>query len=369
MKILLVEDDLDTQGEISDLLNSLGHHSVDSGCAEEALQYIRSADPVDLILFDINMPGTSGLDMIKEIREDVSLGGEFLPAICMTGSRDVDLVVDLMRTGINDLLFKPLRPECVESSLSKVEMEISRLKSKESETKALNNKLDEREKLLQALAHELSESQSDSLFCLAYAAEHKDLCASAHLTRISEYARRMGELLGWSEERCSNLALAAPLHDVGKIGIPDRILRKTGKLTTDEFNYLKSHTTLGAEILSASNSPLMRLGAKIAQNHHENFDGSGYPNGLTGSQIPVEAMIISLLDVYDALRTSRPYRTALDHATAIDIMCNGDHRTDISKFHPDLLKVFLQHHHDFGQIYRLNRNDHALSFTKSAALH
>jgi putative two-component system response regulator len=354
MKILLVEDDLATREEVSDLLETLGHDTVASDCAEEALQYIRSDGSADLILFDLNMPGTSGLDMIKEVRHTSIQAVSTMPAICMTGSRDAHLVVELLKTGITDFLFKPLRLADLKSSLQKVESEISRVRAQESQAAALNDKLNEKDKLLEELSLELSESQTESVLCLAYAAEYKDLGTGAHLRRISKYAERMAELLGWSEERCSSIALAAPLHDVGKIGIPDTVLNKTGTLTSREFNCLKSHTTLGAEILSASKSPVMRLGAKIAHYHHENYDGTGYPSGLVGSQIPIEAMITAIVDVYDALRTSRPYKEAMDHASAIDIMCNGDERTDVSKFHPELLKTFLHNHHDFGEIYRKN---------------
>ena len=369
MNILLVEDDQDTRIEISELLHSLGHDTIDSGCAEEALQFLRTGRMADLIIFDINMPGTSGLDMIKEVRQNVVLGGNTIPAICMTGTKDAELVVELLRTGINDFLFKPLNVDPLKSSLQKVEHEISRVRSEESEAQALSHRLEQKSLLLEELSLELSETQAESLLCLAYAAEYKDLGAGAHLRRIGAYAERMGELLGWSADRCSTIALAAPLHDVGKIGIPDHILNKTGKLTAQEFNCIKTHTTLGSEILSASKSPVMRLGAKIAHSHHENFDGSGYPNGLVGNQIPIEAMITTLVDVYDALRTSRPYRKALDHAGAIDTLCNGDERTDISKFDPNLLQTFLRHHYDFSEIYRKNSDTHTIPVTLSASSH
>jgi len=369
MNILLVEDDRDTRDEVSELLQSLGHDTISSGCAEEALQYLRAGRLADLLLFDINMPGTSGLDMIREVREDSALGGKTLPAICMTGSKDAELVVDLLRTGINDFLFKPLNVDPLKSSLQKVECEISRVRLQESEAVALTHKRDKANMLLEEMSLELAETQTESLLCLAYAAEYKDLGAGAHLRRIGAYAERMGELLGWSEERCSSIALAAPLHDVGKIGIPDYVLNKTGKLSAQEFDCIKTHTTLGYEILSASKSPVMRLGAKIAHSHHENFDGSGYPNGLKGNQIPIEAAITTLVDVYDALRTSRPYRQALDHAGAIDTLCNGDELADVSKFHPDLLQTFLHHHYDFSDIYRKNCDTTALPAMLSATSH
>ncbi|MEP6388480.1 MAG: HD domain-containing phosphohydrolase [Halioglobus sp.] len=367
MNILTVEDDQSTREEVSELLDSLGHDCIDSGCAEEALQYIRSGGAADLILFDLNMPGTSGLDLIREVRHNPEMAIQSLPAICLTGSKDADVIVELLRTGVTDVLFKPLRIAPLKAALYKVESETSRRKSQESQVAVLDNRLAEKEKLIEGLSLELSEAQGESVFCLAHAAEYKDPGAVAHLERIGQYAVRMAELLGWSEERCSIFGLAAPLHDVGKICIPDTVLYQSGTLTSEEFNCLKSHTTQGAQILSVSKSPVMRLGAKIAHYHHENYDGTGYPCGLVGNQIPIEAMIVAIIDVYDALRTSRPYREALDHATAIDIMCNGDERTDISKFHPDLLKTFLHHHHDFGEIFGKNSRPSNGSLTNIAS--
>jgi len=352
VKVLLVEDEADIREELSELLTSWGHDCEAMSCAEEALQYLRSGLSAELMLFDINMPGTSGLELLEELRGDRSIGGNTIRAICMTGDQNPNLVLSALKSGISDFQFKPLDPENLLSAINKVELDIKSSRSKISEVAALRDELDMKNKLLEETTTELCEAQREPLLCLAYAAEHKDATTGAHLKRISSYARRMGELLGWTEDRCSAIDLAAPLHDVGKIGIPDEVLLKKGKLTPSEYELMKRHTIFGSEILSRSKTPIMRLGGKIALYHHEAFDGSGYPRGLKGTQIPIEAAVVSLVDVYDALRSSRPYKDCMAHASAVDIICNGDDRTRVQQFHPELLSTFLRHHRDFDELYR-----------------
>ena len=277
------------------------------------------------------------------------LDGRLQPDLTIALNHVINELVRIQRPG--DFLFKPIDTSAPRSAINNVELDIKSVKSKGSEFAAVQDELAMKNKLLEEKTSELCEAQRESLICLAYAAEHKDATTGAHLNRISGYARRMGELLGWSDERCQSLALAAPLHDVGKIGIPDSLLLKKGRLTPSEYETMKRHTILGKEILSSSSSSVMRLGAKIALYHHEAFDGSGYPSGLRGNQIPIEAAIVSLVDVYDALRSSRPYKDSMAHAAAVDIICNGDDRTNVSQFHPDLLSTFLSHHREFDNIY------------------
>ena len=351
MDVLLVEDEQDTREELMDLVMGWGHNCNAAACAEEALLYMRSGSNVDALIFDINMPGTTGLDMLQYVRDEVSLGGEKIKAICMTGEQDAHLVQTAVRAGVSDFQFKPLDPTALKASLRKLDLELKKAESQVSEIAALRAELEMKAQLAEELSSELCDAQKESLICLAYTAEHKDATTGAHLNRISAYARRMGELLGWSEERCSAIELAAPLHDVGKVAIPDSILCKKGPLSEAEYEHMKQHTVLGAEILSRSHNPVMRLGAKIALFHHERHDGTGYPRGLSGSQIPIEASVVALVDVYDALRATRPYKDPLAHASAIDIICNGDSRTSMSHFNPEVLSVFLHHHHDFEEIY------------------
>lgn len=351
MDVLLVEDENETREELSEMIKGWGHNCTDLPCAEEALQYVRSGISVDLLVFDINMPGPNGLEMLNELRSSPTAGSELLKAICVSGERDPQLILAALRNGVSDFHLKPLKPDIFFNAMRKVELDLRRSRLEINETSALRDQLNMNNKMIEELSAELCEAQRESLYCLAFAAEHKDATTGAHLARIGSYARRMAELLGWPEDRCSTIELAAPLHDVGKIGVPDEILLKKGKLTSDEFKIMKRHTIFGSEILSKATSPVMRLGAKIALYHHEAYDGSGYPEGLAGKQIPPEAAITSLVDVYDALRSSRPYKEAFAHSAAVDILCNGDDRTQISKFDPELLSLFLNHHRDFDAIY------------------
>ena len=349
MDILIVEDEKSVREELLELVNVWGHKVSAVACAEEALQYLKEFS-VDLVLFDINMPGTNGLEMLTELRADPS-NGKSLKAICMTGEQDPNFMLTALKSGISDFLFKPIDPSTLKLAMSKVELDIKTTRSQSSVFSALKDELAMKNQLLKEATYQLCEAQRESLICLAHAAEHKDATTGAHLSRISAYARRMGELIGWSEDRCHALELAAPLHDVGKIGIPDELLLKKGRLTPSEYEVMKRHTILGKQILSRSSSPVMRLGAKIALYHHEAFDGSGYPNGLEGNQIPLEAAITSLVDVYDALRSSRPYKDSMANSSAVDIICNGDDRTNVAQFNPELLFTFLKYHQEFDEIY------------------
>jgi putative two-component system response regulator len=156
------------------------------------------------------------------------------------------------------------------------------------------------------------------------------------------------------------IRLAAPLHDIGKIGTPDSILLKPGKLGDVELRVMRTHSSIGHAILSQSTSPVLKMAANIALAHHERWDGSGYPNGLSAEEIPVEAAITALADVYDALRSKRPYKPALDHRTACDILLYGDGRTEAKHFSPELLQIFKENHDKFDEIYE-SMHDQAVS--------
>ncbi|MFT5394030.1 MAG: putative two-component system response regulator, partial [Gammaproteobacteria bacterium] len=169
--------------------------------------------------------------------------------------------------------------------------------------------------------------------------------------RIGEFSQSIAKELGWSKERQKVMLLAAPLHDVGKIGTPDSVLLKPGKLDPNELTIMKQHAQNGYDILFRSKHPVMHAAADIARSHHERWDGSGYPRGLKGTQIPIEARITALVDVYDALRSKRPYKPEFDQEKTLSIMLDGDGRTDPSHFDPELINVFRKLADKFNKIY------------------
>ncbi len=201
-------------------------------------------------------------------------------------------------------------------------------------------------------AREVQAAYVEAVRRLTTAAEYKDEETANHIQRIGHYSRVVAGALGWPERRTVLLFDAAPMHDVGKIGVPDAILLKPGALTGDEWETMKQHALMGENILAGSHSPLLRMAAEIAGGHHERFDGGGYPRGLKGRDIPAAARIVALADVYDALRSTRPYKPAYDHEKACDIILNGDARTRPEHFDPRLLEIFDRARDRFGEIYR-----------------
>jgi putative two-component system response regulator len=183
------------------------------------------------------------------------------------------------------------------------------------------------------------------------AAEHKDEDTGAHVRRISVYCRDLAQVMGMDQDFVDSIFIASPMHDIGKIGIPDSVLLKPGGFNPQEWAVMKSHSAMGAKILGNSKSPYLRLGAEIALNHHERWDGSGYPQGKSGEAIPLAARIMNICDVYDALRSERPYKTALSHQQALDIITLGDGRTRPEHFDPLVMAAFEKSHLLFEQIY------------------
>lgn len=206
---------------------------------------------------------------------------------------------------------------------------------------------------------QLESAQAETALRLLQAARLRDEETGAHIWRVGLYAGLLGRKLNDPIPR-DILTRAAPLHDVGKIGVPDAILRKPGKLEEEQWKMMREHTTIGAQVLQGSASPLLQTACRISATHHENFDGSGYPHGLAGEQIPVEGRITKLADTYDALRMQRCYKPAFDHDQATEIILNGDGRTRPAHFDPAVLEAFRDVHLEFDDIYRRFSEDSAI---------
>ena len=200
-------------------------------------------------------------------------------------------------------------------------------------------------------ASDLEQAYLDTVMRLTRASQFKDEETGAHIIRLSHYSKSVAVELELDPEQTQLIFDAAPMHDVGKIGIPDAILLKPGPLDDEEWKIMRSHPAIGASLLKGSTSPLIEVARNIALNHHERWDGSGYPAGLRGEDIPLPGRIVMLADIYDALRSRRSYKPPFEHDRAYDIIVNGDPRSEPSHFDPDLLQVFRDSHREFHRIF------------------
>ena len=236
-----------------------------------------------------------------------------------------------------------------------------------------SSKLETTNKQLQAYAHdlkvaydaqrektrELETAYADTVVRLTLASRYKDEETGAHIQRLSHYSRILARFIELDEQDAQLIFDAAPMHDVGKVAIPDRIMQKQGPLNEREWEIVKQHPILGANLLAGSPSLLLQTAREIALTHHERWDGSGYPQGLKGEAIPLGGRMVMLGDTYDALRSVRPYKPALSHEKTRDIMLNGNERTKPQHFDPTLLEAFRERHLEFDRIFSTIRDEEA----------
>lgn len=323
------------------ILEGVGHTVLSAEDGLKAIELLETID-ADLIILDLMMPGMNGIEVLEKLRKKIRTATT--PIVIATAMTDRAMKLKALENGANDFLSKPIdRPEL----LLRVR-NLLKVKEHQDLITTFNQRLQEE---VNRKTLEVRESYIDTVHRLVMAAEYKDEDTSIHISRIACYARHMAEMLGLSSKQCEMIFYAAPMHDVGKIGIPDAILGKQGPLTAEEFDIMKQHPVIGARILSGSSSPILKTAESIALYHHERWDGSGYPNRLAGDDIPVEGRIVSLVDVYDALRMRRPYKEPFSHERAVEIITKGDGRTMPSHFAPDVLAAFKELAPLFEMIY------------------
>lgn len=349
--ILVVDDDASIRIYLSTLLKKRGFAVIACGSAEEAMSHIRE-EPVSVVLTDIKMPNVSGLELLQEIHQ---LNPE-MPVILMTGNADIDLAIEAVNKGALSFLTKPFNQEYLINVLNRGFERRRLIESEKNYMINLENTVLQKTRELEDTAMMATNLSLELIQRLSAVAESRDSYTGAHIARIGKYSKRIAEAMHMYKDFVETVAVASSLHDIGKIGIPDMVLLKKGVLTEEEYEVMKEHTAMGHEILSGSSHPTIQMACSIALHHHEKWNGKGYPNGLKGTEIPIEARIVTLADHYDALRNARPYKYALSHEETCRIILKGDGRTAPEHFDPDVLTVFVEIAPQFQDIFTKNQD-------------
>jgi len=325
-RILIVDDDQQIRDLIAVILETEGYQVRLAESGEAAVLQL-SDERFSLLISDINMTGMTGVDLLRFSRKQY----QDMAVLMVTGVDDQETAIETLHIGAYGYVTKPFQANeliiNIANALRRRALELENRRHRE-----------ELELLVGERSNELVRSREESIQILSKAAEFRDNETAKHTIRMGYYCEILGRLIGLPEAFCRTLRTAAPLHDVGKIGISDSILQKPGKLTAEEFDIIKTHCKIGHRILSESTSDIFQIGAEIALSHHEKFDGSGYPQGLAGDSIPISGRIAAVCDVFDALTSERVYKKSLSTDDALEILKNGRG----SHFDPDILDSFIQ---------------------------
>jgi putative two-component system response regulator len=358
-RILIVDDESVNVKIVRKYLRDVGFNDIISTTeSSDVFDLMDEAKP-DVLLLDLVMPILGGMEILEGIRSDEQWSR--LQVVILTASTDRETKVQALQLGANDFLGKP-----VDSSELIVRVRNALLlKAHFDQMDNYSRRLEEE---VAARTAELSASREEVIYRLAKAAEFRDDDTGRHVIRVGRFAEAIALKLGWSIDAANLLRQAAQLHDVGKIGVPDSVLLKPGKLTPDEFELIQKHcgfgkkivepvrdaewqtiqrhTFIGSSLLGVSSSPVLEMAERIALTHHEKWNGKGYPLGLTGADIPIEGRIVAIADVFDALSTKRSYKPAFPSDQCFDIMQSerGEH------FDPEVLDAFLAIRHEIIQI-------------------
>ena len=353
-RILVVDDEISNRQLLAEVIEAFGYEVVTAACGASALEILDTS--FDLVLLDVLMPEMDGLTLVRKIRGRFDVND--LPIIVVTGLAGKKCRLEAVEAGANDFVAKP-----VDTTELRVRMR-SLLKMKEAQDgiKQYQVRLEEmvrvRTKALTSSVESLSlarrttkEAHRETIRCLAMAAEYRNADVANHIMRMSEYSALIARNLGLSHTEVEMVLEASPMHDIGKIGIADAILLKPGKLSLSEWGEMKAHAGIGAHILNSSTSNLIQAGSLIAMTHHEKWDGSGYPRGISGTNIPLLGRICAVADVFDALTTARPYKKAFSIQDALAIMqaMRGKH------FDMRVFDAFVQEMKDVRAIYHCYR--------------
>ena len=332
--ILVVDDDDQVRSMMQALLGSLGYRTQIAEDGAEALEKV-AASPPDLILMDATMPRMGGLEAVRRLKE--SEATRIIPIIMVTGLHDLEMKVHALEAGVDDFLPKPCeRVELKARIASLLKVKASHDQSRRYQ-KDLEAEVEKRTRQLEDALRRQRTLSLEAIYRLSRVGEFRDEDTGAHLRRMSRYSAVVARCMGLAKRTIEAILYASPMHDVGKIGIPDQILLKPGKLEPHEMQIMRLHTTIGAQMLQGSAVDFLKLGEIIALTHHEKWDGTGYPRGLAGAKIPLAGCITAIADVFDALTTRRPYKEPFTVEKAFAIVREGREK----HFHPEVVDAFF----------------------------
>jgi putative two-component system response regulator len=336
-------------------------YSVDTAKnGKEGIEKALSFQP-DVTLLDIMMPEMDGYTVCAKLKEQDETNN--IPVVLVTALDDRGSRLSGFKAGADEFLTKPV--DRVELTLRLQNL----LKVKEygdflrDYNKTLETMVHQRTLQLEKAYQEVEKGNEriksgylDTIYRLTMAAEYRDEDTANHLRRISFYCQLISKELKMPGLFIDTIFYAAPMHDIGKIGLPDAILLKPDKLTPQEFELAKTHTIIGGKILQGSESEILLMAEKIALCHHERWNGTGYPRGLKETDIPLEGRVVTMADQYDALRSQRPYKSGLSHVQAVEVITKGDDRTSPDNFDPAILGIFVAREQDFCMIYEEHKD-------------
>ena len=327
-KVLVCDDSITNAYILSTLIESETVRGVTALTDPRQVMANLEREEYDLLLLDYEMPYLNGIEVMALVREKYSQ--HELPILFITGNQDIETRNLALTKGANDFVYKPI-------DQIEVILRINNLLATSESFKLQKNINGELARRVEKRTNELTVFSNSLVDRLAEAGEMKDNETGKHTLRVGKYSRILADGLGLPNELVNMIEKAAPLHDIGKISIPDNILLKPGKLTTKEFEIMKSHALCGEKLLAGDPSFLLKIASTIAGAHHEKWDGSGYPRGLSGESIPIEGRIVAIADVFDALVSERPYKAAWTVEDAIEYIVNQSGKC----FDPELVSVLI----------------------------
>ena len=343
VRIMIVDDDPIQLLYLSKTLSKLLLTDIITLTSSEKALELCANESWNLVSVDYEMPNIDGVNFVTELRALTHHSAT--PILMVTASTDPLVKHKVLTHGTVDFLQKPVDAiELQARARNLIDLHLA--------TQKLESKNITLQKNVSSLIEELKLREYETLKVLARTAEFRDSDTGLHLIRMAEYSRLIARNLGLDSDTIQKIFLAAPMHDVGKIGIPDSILLKLGKLTPDEWLEMKKHAEYGYEILRHSRTPVLQLSGEIAWSHHEAWDGSGYPRGLVGKQIPISARIVAVADIFDALTTKRPYKTAWSVNAAIDEL----HQLSGKKVAPACVEALIQSRDEIHMIMEKNQD-------------